>query len=348
MINGKAVKLARESRYFSQKDFCEKADIPQSKLSKIENGLLDADEDTVTKLSCMLGYPREFFYQDMEIYPPNLHYRKRSAVTSKMLSAVEAQMNIYRERIQRLLPSGVLEQNINPFSKYGTHSPTEGAAYLRQFWNVPRGPIKNLVKLIEDNGIIVIQMDFMTDKIDGRSIKTSKNQNIIFLNLRLPMDRRRYTLAHELAHILLHLYTQVPGDIDIEKEANEFASAFLMPPDEIKPYLLSSTSIPQLIELKRFWKVSVYSLIVAMDRYKILPSPKIKSLYVQYSSRGMRKGEPAALPEEEPTLLKEILDEHITKLNYTPRDLQTVMFTTPEEYIRLFRPTTLGVKLKIA
>jgi transcriptional regulator with XRE-family HTH domain len=80
-INPKAVVLARESKGYNQKDLCENLQLNQSLLSKIENGIQEADNVTITKIANFLEYPVEFFYQpDIEIYPPNLFYRKKARI----------------------------------------------------------------------------------------------------------------------------------------------------------------------------------------------------------------------------------------------------------------------------
>ena len=94
-----------------------------------------------------------------------------------------------------------------------------------------------MVTLLENNGIIVISMVFGTDKMDGLSSITNKGRRVVFLNSRMPSDRIRFSLAHELGHIIMHLDDIIPDNRDEEDEANTFASEFLMPSNDIKPLL---------------------------------------------------------------------------------------------------------------
>ena len=75
---------------------------------------------------------------------------------------------------------------------------------IRAAWLIPDGAINNLTILVESAGVIIIESDFGTNGIDGTSLWISETPPLIFINKDLPQDRYRFTLAHELGHLIMH------------------------------------------------------------------------------------------------------------------------------------------------
>src|ERR1700730_1023199 len=99
------------------------------------------------------------------------------------------------------------------------------AGLLRRSWGIPNGPVENLTTAIEAAGGVVLRRSFGTSKIDAMSKWAPGEPPLFFINSEIPADRCRYTLAHEIGHIVMH---QVPTP-DMEGEADRFAEEFLMP-----------------------------------------------------------------------------------------------------------------------
>ena len=326
-FNPNTLIVARESRGFTQQELAESIKYPQSTLSKIENGNQHMDDDLLKEIINFLDYPKSFFLQEMVIYPSNLHYRKKSDVSSKTLYTIEAHMNIYRTNIQKLIRSIEMPVTKLPFTdKISNLTPRDAAKYMRQYWSVPKGPIDNISKIIEDNGIIIIPMDFGTDKIDGRSMITSNGNFIIFINNKLSGDRLRFTLAHELAHIVLHISSLNVFETDIEKEAMIFASEFLMPEIEIKRQLMGDKiTMAKLADLKRYWKTSMQAILYWAAILNVVTQNQAKYLWGQFSSLRIKMKEPIDIPVESPTLFKEITTGFIKHLGYTKEELSNTL-----------------------
>lgn len=338
-FNYKTIQLARESRGKSQLELAEETKIPQSDLSKYENGIYDISEDALQKIADTLDYPISFFYQDIRLYPSNLHFRKKSNVTSRIVSMAEANMNIYRSQIDLLLKSGSIPYTKLPEFDFTAKRETQKSAiYLRHYWNITKGRIDDLTKIIEDHGIIVILIDFKSDKIDGRSMRTSDGHHIIFINKDLPGDRYRLTLAHELAHILLHLH-HPDFDIDnVETEAMDFAREFLMPESEIRSQLVGKIDMQKLADLKAYWKVSMQAILLWAQRLKIVTANQNRYLNSQFYSLNIKEVEPIEIPVERPTLLQEVLTGYYKELGYTKDDLLKVLHMKIEDFESKYEP----------
>ena len=126
-----------------------------------------------------LGYPQPFFYEMGRPYGlPPFHYRRRKKLSAKALARIVAEMNIRRIHLTKLLIS--FEWRTNAFipeidrDEYrgrskGTFLIEDVARSVREMWMLPRGPIANMVELIESTGGIVIPCDFGTDLLDAMS-----------------------------------------------------------------------------------------------------------------------------------------------------------------------------------
>lgn len=346
-INRKMIQLARESRGKNQTELAKLIGIPQGNLSRIERGDIGVTKEILAKISTTLKYPVSFFYQSFEVYPPNIHYRKRITLNQKTLLKADAIMNIYRFNLQEILKEVELPSENIPILTDQYDTPERVASFLRSYWKVPKGPVDNLSGIIEDNGIMVIQIDFETDKIQGRSVVTDTGHPIIFVNQNSPGDSQRLTVAHELGHIIMHLNTIPTFGRDEEDEAFRFASEFLMPFVEIKHYLNDKINLELLADLKRIWKVSMQSILFRAQKSGLVNYNRCRYLWSQFSSLGIRRKEPVQTPQETPTLVSRMINLFLDGLEYTKKDLSDIFRINSEELEeRYFKPK--GNKLRVA
>ena len=126
---------------------------------------------------------------------------------------------------------------------------------------------------------------------------------LFFMNRDVPGDRFRFSLAHELGHMILH---SIPDDeTKIEDQAHRFAAAFLMPSAEIKPYLVAP-KLSSLARVKAFWKVSIKALIKRAHDLHLITDNQYRWLNVQYS-KAFKTGEPIPVERERPSRLREMV-----------------------------------------
>ncbi len=330
-INHKMLQLARESRSFTQTEVASLLNIPQGNLSRMERGEINIKEEYLNKISNILNYPLDFFYQFKQIYPSDTHYRKSVTIDQRTKLKAEALMNIYKFNIDEMLISIDLDKNI-PILTEQYDSPQKIAKYLRSFWKIPKGPIENLCKLAESNGIIVIYVDFETDKIEGRTIISDIGNPIVFININSSGDRQRLTLAHEIAHVILHLNTMPTFTRDEELEAFTFAHEFLMPLSECQYDLNDQLSLAKLSDLKRTWKLSMQSILNRAQKENLTNKNRCRYLWSLITSKGWKKREPIDIPKETPTTLDKMIEAFIKDLNYTKTDLSKMFKLNFEEF----------------
>jgi Zn-dependent peptidase ImmA (M78 family)/DNA-binding XRE family transcriptional regulator len=344
-INHRMIQLARESRGYTQTELAEKLIVPQGNLSRMERGDIGVKDEHLQKLSEILKYPIDFFYSSNQICTTDTHYRKRITIDQRTKLKAEALMNIYKFNVEEMLKSLEIRNNIPTVSQL-SDSPEKVAQYLRSYWKIQKGSIDNLSKIVEENGVIVIQVDFETDKIDGRTIVTDTGHPIIFLNSNVPGDRQRLTLAHELGHVVLPVNSMPLFGRDEEDEAFRFAIEFLMPLHEVEYDLNDRLSIEKLADLKRIYKVSLQAILYRGQKQNLVNYNRCRYLWSQISSRGWRRNEPIEIAKETPTLVGRMAKMFIDNLEYSKEDLAKILRLNFDEMdSRYFTATN---KLRVA
>jgi Zn-dependent peptidase ImmA (M78 family)/transcriptional regulator with XRE-family HTH domain len=340
-VNNQMIALARESRGMTQSTLATAIQVTQATLSKFESGAITAGEEHVAKLAKFLNYPDEFFFQTEQIRWTGsgcMYHRKRQALTATEYRQLLARVNILRINMWRLLQGTEVDCQNQFFrmdiADYG--SAPKVAALLRNSWNLPPGPVLNITEAIEAAGGIVLKCDFGTSRLDAFSQWPPGMPPMFFVNQSVPPDRYRWTLAHEIGHIVMHV---VPT-IELEREADAFAAEFLMPARDIVGHLGRPFTLARAAELKRYWRVSMAALIRRAKDTNRISDSYYRALMTQLSARGYRKSEPVALEDEQPTIMKSVVDVHLRKHGYSVEDLSRMALMTESEFRERFAAET--------
>jgi Zn-dependent peptidase ImmA (M78 family)/transcriptional regulator with XRE-family HTH domain len=343
-FNPEMLVLARDLRGMTQKEVADASKLSQAFVSHLEAGTRESTDESESRLANALRLPLEFFRQDEHYNGLGIsmvYYRKRNSALICHLKRLQGEVNLRRMHIKQLL-RGVNLQTSKQFSfmdidENGT--PEDVAIRLRAAWLIPLGPIANLTTTIENAGGFVFKFLFGTTDIDAMSQWPNDSPPLFFLNSLAPSDRTRFSLAHELGHILMH---QTVTD-DIESEADRFASEFLMPRQEIGSQLLD-IDLKKAASLKPYWRCSMAALIRrARDLGKITES-RYRDLFIQMSKLGYRKSEPSPIAPEEPKLVPALLNSYTKQSDFTLDELAKILKWPADELHTRYFPTT-GLRL---
>lgn len=333
--NAEMLVLARQAKGFTQEELAQRLKVSAGLISKWEHGIAVPGPSHIDALVDVLGFPPSLFYRSERVRGTDsicFHHRKRKSMPAKLLDRVEANMHLAQLQMKRLLAELSIE---SAFSLMvldpEEHGGPEGVARsLRTFWRLPRGPISNMVRVIEAAGGVVLLRRFGTPKLDGMSCWAKNTPPLFFVNADNPVERQRWTIAHELGHLTMH---SVPPEEDPEVQAESFAREFLMPATETNPDLRRLT-FQTLPALKQSWRVPMKEIITAAARRDALPTNKVKSLSVQYSRAGWNTREPFALSPERPSLAETAIRVHLTDHGYSTEELATISDLFPEDFVR--------------
>jgi Zn-dependent peptidase ImmA (M78 family)/transcriptional regulator with XRE-family HTH domain len=337
-FNGELLRLARQYRGFAQHEFAHAVRVEPSTASRVENNVSEASEDFANEAARVLKFPVEFFDQNDRVYglPLSVHqsmWRKKAAVRQRDIDRALAEVNIRLMHLRRLIRAVDYEPSLPlpHFDLEAYRGDIEAIATLvRRTWMMPAGPVTNLTEWIERTGCFVIHTDLPDAAMDGVTLHAPDTPPCIFLNRNAPPDRMRFSLAHELAHLVMH---QTPTPT-METEANAFAGAFLAPANDIRPYLSRRRiDLALLANLKPEWRMAMAALLYRAKQLRCLDDNQARYLWQQFNIRKIRLREPPELdfPPERPTLMTALITLHLDDLGYSISDLADLLLMEPAE-----------------
>lgn len=333
---------AREARGLSQSALASRVGVTQVTISRIEKGDLLPSDDLAARIADGLEVPVSLLKVSMRSRElPVAFYRRKLRVSATQLKAIRARADLLRFRLGVLLTDADAPdlRIVIAGQSGGKARVRQAARALRSLWNVPAGPVANLIQLVEAAGIFIMPFDFGSESVDGLSVYSADDglPPVILHNPALPADRLRFTIAHELGHLVLHHHLAVPQlDVDSEGEAHAFAAEFLMPADDIGAQL-GNLTLPKLSALKLRWRVSIQALIMRARELERISDSQKRYLFAQLSQLGYRKREPVAIAIERATLFTELVEFCLASANYSDQQLSTRLHLYPFEFRRLFR-----------
>lgn len=324
---GDLMRLARHLRGFTQKSAADKLGIAQAILSRLENDLIEPDVETRKQAVKAYNLPIEFFEISDTVYGPPVSVHtmlrgKKSEVSARDVDMITAELNIRLFHLRKFLESidyspvnNIPELDVE---QYG--SIEKIAATVRSHWKIPSGPIKNLTRTMERAGVIIGESNFRGAAISGVTFAAPGRPPLILINKNHPADRIRFTLAHELGHLVMHRFPTA----SMEDEANTFASMFLLPRTELIDTVRGrKITLELLASLKKEWRLSMQSILYAISSSGLLTNNQSRYLWQQISSRGWRMREPASLDfaPDPPSVLPTIIRSHIDDLGFEVEEL---------------------------
>lgn len=309
----------------TKKGVAESVGLSTNTIHRYETGELKPSDENLRQIAEALEFPRVFFESDEDLDQPridNASFRGLASKTDKtMKAALQSGTLAYlfddwvSKRYNRVpldLPEYPAEMK-----------PQIAAKLLRQEWRLGDKPIENMVHLLEAKGVRVFSLAENNKDIDAYSVWRD-DIPYIFLNRFKSAERSRFDAAHELCHLCLHKHGGATADkknSPIEKDAQAFAGAFLMPEADVRSVVTSTIySVDDLLPYKRRWRVAAVALAYRFLELGIVRSSQSNSFYVEMSRRGWLKAEPATICREQSNLWQQIFDD-LRKSDITKNDI---------------------------
>lgn len=321
-FNGERLRSARIYRGKTIADLAQETMVSKQAISQFENEKSNPSFETLFQLTNVLGFPREYFYEEDvdEIKVGNTYFRALlSANKIDRLSHIE-KMKVLA-RIYHFLNNYIEFPKLNiPKVNFVSTDIELVTSEVRKYWGLGNEPISNMVKLLEKNGLIVTSFSTDGKLIDAFSQRQEINgieyYFIILGNDKNSAARRQFDAAHELGHVLYHDWSldleQVSREEfrQIETEANQFAASFLLPRDSFMSDLIYPNKLDFYIELKKKWKVSISAMVVRAYQLKVINNNQYQYLMRQISKNGWRIKEPLddVVQIAKPTVLKKAIE----------------------------------------
>ena len=310
---GERINAARKAAGISTKELGARIGLSAMTISNYERGRSTPSSDVLLRLSKALGRRVEFFFRGELPTIERLSYRKRSTLGKKETDRIIQGILEKAERlIEAIKINSPKESRFEcPLSfRLNSLDETENIANdLRDAWELGSAPIGGLVQTVESKGILVLTSDYATSQFDGFAALIN-GFPVIAIGSDWPGDRQRFTIAHELGHLIFH--GRICPDIDEERACNRFAGAFLIPKDEFKKRIQSPDQVNEtaLSLIKQEFGISQQALIFRASDLGIISLEKAKSLQAALKQKGFHIKEPGPeIPfEKSDLLIKKSLD----------------------------------------
>lgn len=274
--------------------------LTKQSLHRYEKGAVVPDSETIGWLSEALHVRPDFFTREARVNFKSIEYRKLKSMPAKEEQKI---VELTREYLERYIELENIIGIANEFKDHLKNEPpvsnyeqvNKAAKVLRDKWNLGNGPIFNIVELLEDKHIKVVALN-VDGKFDGLQTRVNDTIPVVAYNadkISKP-DRIRFTLLHELGHLLLKFDTKLTPK-QIETLCHQFAAAMLLPESTIIAELgkhRTRLSIPELGMIKKQYGISMHAIVMRARDCGIINEHYARQFFMMMASQGWKKDEP--------------------------------------------------------
>lgn len=317
LFSPQRLRLAREARGLTQTELSRRLGTSSAAVSQFEKADARPSTATVARLAEVLSFSIEFFATssspssrfdgDLDQFDGHGHFRSLRSLTAIQRRQALSITQLIRDLVDALSRRVRLPDPAVPWSPVNTDVAAlaeERAAILRQIWNVPPGPLSDVVQLAERHGIVIARHRIETAVVSAYSVPFPDRPVLVLNQHGSKRDRDRFSVSHEVGHLTMHQANKILATKAVEAQAHRFAAAFLMPADEIRDELPSKADWVHLIALKQRWQVSLSALLRRANDLNIMSDSTYTQAMRTISTRGWRTEEPGDLgAPEAPRLL---------------------------------------------
>ena len=341
---GKRIQRARKALGLSLRDLGEQIALSHAAVKKYEDNEVIPSSDILIKLAKALHVRVEYFFRPEHFTLKNIHYRKHADLPERQLEQITAKILDQIERrieLENLFPTAPVQAfSVKNLPK--TISKIEEveslADQVRNQWSLGLDPIPDLIDLFEKHGIKVFEIDSdRHPKIDGLYAEVN-DMPVVVVGDQRPGDRQRFTLAHELGHLILD--KRLAPKLDIEDCCNRFAGAFLLPKKSLLNILgeyRTSIEPQELSMIKQEYGISMTCVLHRAEDNKIISSVLYRQIRTEFNARGWSKSEPGKRYPRETTHIFEQMIFHALAEEYIGESKAAELMNMPLESFRSLR-----------
>ncbi|KAK46196.1 XRE family transcriptional regulator [Caballeronia jiangsuensis] len=309
-FNPSRLEFARTRRGWTKARLAKELCLQVRSVQGYESGEYAPEPEKLAAICNLLRFPLEFFSGDdlPSIEPDTASFRSMSKMSATLRNvALGAGVTAFllndwiEERFR--LPNA----NVPDLSDL---SPEDAATTLRRMWGLGEAPISNLVHLLESKGIRIYSLAIEAREVDAFSV-WHRERPFVFLNTIKSAEHSRFDAAHELGHLVRDRHSMLHGEAhspNMEREANAFASAFLMPKASVLARRVGLLTMEKLIQLKQNWGVSLAALAFRMNQLGLFSEWAYRNLCIQIAKNGYRTSEPNPMRPEISQILRKVFD----------------------------------------
>jgi Zn-dependent peptidase ImmA (M78 family)/DNA-binding XRE family transcriptional regulator len=310
MAVGERLKMARQMAGVSQRALAEQTGVSAMAISKYERDVMTPSSEVLIQLAQALDVQVGFFLRPVTAKLTAPAFRRRSRLAAKAQRAILAKTQAWLERYLDV-ESFFADRPVFTMPAIGRQVTTledveDVALALREAWNLGLDPIDNLIEVLKRHGIKVGVIKG-ADDFDALTLWANESDPVMVVRDGMPGDRQRFSLAHELGHLIL----EPVGELDEEKAAFRFAGAFLVPRPMARYELgqnRRNLDLHELHLLKHKYGVSMQAWVYRARDLDIISEHTARQLWIRFRAEGWREVEPGdQIPPETPGRMKRLV-----------------------------------------
>lgn len=291
---------ARKAAGLSLRELGQEVGVSHAAIKKYEDGAAMPSSDILITLSRKLNVRTEYFFRPDTVALDGIEYRKRSTLPKKQLAAITHKVIDQIERrieLEQLFPQSPVKEfaafSGMPDMVESLDQIEDVANCVRNAWSLGLDPIPDLIDVLETHGIRVFMVESDADKKFDGLAATVTGMPIVVVCSNWPGDRQRFTLAHELGHLVLD--GRLAPDLSEERACNRFAGAFLLPDASVRQELGERRNAIELKELgllKEEFGLSMAGILYRARDLGIITPAYRDQLSKLFQVKGWAKKEP--------------------------------------------------------
>ena len=310
------LKLARKRRGLSLRALSSAMGgiVSAQAIGKYERAEMKPSSTVAIALAEALDVPLSYLLSPSRVSLEHVEFRKLASTRAKDRAAVESEVLDRVDRylqVEEILGLDITEQGGPDGAPYRINAveDAEGAAMsVRVAWNLGGGPIPDITELLEERGIKVFKWE-LPGSVDGLSCRVRRvrgnDVRVVVCSTGKSPERQRFTIAHELGHLVL----DIPPTVPAEKACQRFTGAFLVLGDELVREVgrrRLNFGFEELIEIKHIFGISAAALVMRMHDLGIVTEATVRNIFSGIG-RGWRTEEPRPLERtESPTRFRRL------------------------------------------
>lgn len=310
---GLRLRQARRAAALSLRELASQVGVSQTAILKVEQGELFPSSDLLLALSRALGIEVDRLFRPFTVSLSQLRFRRSAPFGEKLYRAIEQQVVDQLERRLEFealtpAPSAPFDGSFLPERVASLDEVEALAERVREVWGVGSAPLSRLIDLFESRGVRVVAVDLDESRFDGL-FALAGELPILVLNRSWPGDRQRFSLAHELAHLLLR--DRIEPGLDEESACNRFAGAFLFPKEAVVSWFgrhRRQIEWRELLLAKEEYGISMQAIVHRLTELSLVGVAYGRKLASEFRRRGWREREPGPqYPAERPHLFEQMV-----------------------------------------
>ena len=302
-FNHQRLVLARKIRRLTKTGLSDLVKLKPRTITRIESGNKEPEQKIVQAISDALKFPVEFFMGGDPFLPDagSVSFRSLAKMRAKDRDGSIADVGLASELLDWIEVRFRLPEPDLPDFSHET-DPEAAASVLRQIWRIGVRPIGHITSFLEEHGVRFFStVGQQSSSVDACSLWIDETP-LIFLNHAKTAEHSIFDAAHELGHLVLHKHSVYPPSRSVEREANMFASAFLMPEEAVRPYIPWRVTPETVLREKARWRVSAMAMLRRLYALKLLTDWQYKGMCIEFTRRGFRSDEPDGIERERSVL----------------------------------------------